>query len=470
MRLDYSMKIPVCAVLDVGKTNKKIFLFDENYRIVLEKTEQFPETVDEDGDPCEDVDLLTRWVKNSIFQVLQLSEYDVRAINFSTYGASLVHVDKTGKTVAPLYNYLKPYPDTLKKQFYDTYGGEQHVSRQTASPILGSLNSGMILYRLKYEQPEVFEKIAYSLHLPQYVGSLISEVFASDITSIGCHTHFWNFDTNSYHEWVEKEGVLDKLAPIEEGDKVVIQTISNQECLVGVGLHDSSSALIPYLVSFLEPFVLISTGTWCISLNPFNHTPLTNEELQYDCLCYMQYNGKPVKASRLFAGYEHEQQTKRLAEHFGVATDYYKSVAFDAEMIAQLKADKKTDGIDFESLSKPPMPTTIFGQRDLVSFDSYERAYHQLILDIVAQQIISTELVLAGSTVKRIFVDGGFGKNPIYMNLLAAAFPTMEVFAASVAQATSLGAALSIHRHWNSKSLPPDLIDLRFYNSKLSLP
>ncbi|MDF7816395.1 FGGY family carbohydrate kinase [Runella sp. MFBS21] len=464
------MKIPVCAVLDVGKTNKKIFLFDENYRIVLEKTEQFPETVDEDGDPCEDVDLLTRWVKDSIAQVLQLSEYDVRAINFSTYGASLVHVDKDGKTVAPLYNYLKPYPDSLKKQFYDTYGGEQHVSRQTASPILGSLNSGMILYRLKYEQPEVFQQIAYSLHLPQYVGSLISAVFASDITSIGCHTHLWNFDTNSYHEWVEKEGVLDKLAPIEEGDKVVIQTISNQECLVGIGLHDSSSALIPYLVSFLEPFVLISTGTWCISLNPFNHTPLTNEELQYDCLCYMQYNGKPVKASRLFAGYEHEQQTKRLAEHFGVALDYYKSVAFDAEIIAQLKADKKTDGIDFESLSKPPMPTTIFGQRDLASFASYERAYHQLILDIVAQQIISTELVLAGSTVKRIFVDGGFGKNPIYMNLLAAAFPTMEVFAASVAQATSLGAALSIHRHWNSKSLPPDLIDLRFYNSKLSLP
>jgi sugar (pentulose or hexulose) kinase len=76
--------------------------------------------------------------------------------------------------------------------------------------------------------------------------------------------------------------------------------------------------------------------------------------------------------------------------------------------------------------------------------------------------------VLTGSSVKRIFVDGGFGKNPIYMNLLAAAFPEMEIFAASVAQATSLGAALSIHRHWNNKTLPPDLIDLRFYNSHLT--
>ena len=463
------MKTPVCAVLDIGKTNKKVFLFDENYRIVLEKSGQFPETTDEDGDPCENVDLLTDWVIQSLQEVLLLEEYDVKAINFSTYGASFVHVGEDGKPVAPLYNYLKPYPEALKKQFYDTYGGEQEFSRKTASPILGSLNSGMIIYRLKHENPALFEKIKYSRHLPQYISSLISGQFASDITSIGCHTNLWDFDTNDYHAWVSNEQIGDKLAPIQSADVISTHVLNEQERIVGVGLHDSSSALIPYLVSFLEPFVLISTGTWCISLNPYNHTPLTTEELQYDCLCYMQYNGKPVKASRLFAGYEHEQQTKRLAAHFNKDLDFYKKVAFNAAIIHQLKTEKKNEGIDFERLSKPPMTEGLFGKRDLSAFESYEQAYHQLILDIVNQQIISTELVLRGSTVKRIFVDGGFSKNPIYMNLLAGAFPDLEVFAASVAQATSLGAALSIHRHWNTKTLPPDLIDLRFYNGHLSL-
>ena len=462
------MKTPVCAVLDIGKTNKKLFLFDENYRIVLENSGQFPETTDEDGDPCEDVELLTEWVVKSIQNVLALEEYDVKAINFSTYGASFVHVGEDGTPVAPLYNYLKPYPDTLKKQFYDTYGGEQEFSRKTASPILGSLNSGMIIYRLKHENPELFAQIKYSLHLPQYVAFLISGQYASDITSIGCHTNLWDFDLNAYHSWVAQEKVMDKLAPIQPGDLVTLQTMNGQERWVGVGLHDSSSALIPYLVSFQEPFILISTGTWCISLNPFNHTPLTHEELQYDCLCYMQYNGKPVKASRLFAGYEHEQQTKRLAAHFNKDNNHYKTIAFDIDIINQLKAEKNTDGIDFEQLSKPPMPETLFGLRDLTQFSTYEQAYHQLILDIVNQQIISTGLVLTGSNVKRIFVDGGFSKNPIYMNLLAAAFPDIEVFAASVAQATSLGAALCIHRFWNPKTLPPDLIDLRFYSNHLS--
>ncbi|EOR95143.1 Rhamnulokinase RhaK in alpha-proteobacteria [Arcticibacter svalbardensis MN12-7] len=81
----------------------------------------------------------------------------------------------------------------------------------------------------------------------------------------------------------------------------------------GIGLHDSSAALIPFLASFQEPFMLLSTGTWCVSLNPFNQLPLTEDELKKDCLCYISYKGNPVKASRLFAGNEHEQQTKKIS-------------------------------------------------------------------------------------------------------------------------------------------------------------
>ena len=51
-------KKSLIAVFDVGKTNKKLFLFDENYKIVFERTARFFETVDEDGDPCENLDSL----------------------------------------------------------------------------------------------------------------------------------------------------------------------------------------------------------------------------------------------------------------------------------------------------------------------------------------------------------------------------------------------------------------------------
>ena len=95
------------------------------------------------------------------------------------------------------------------------------MAQQTASPILGNLNSGMQLYRIKYEKPEVFKQIKYTLHQPQYLSFILSSQVGSDITSIGCHTGLWDFEKNAYHEWVHKEGLITKFAPILQGDALV---------------------------------------------------------------------------------------------------------------------------------------------------------------------------------------------------------------------------------------------------------
>ena len=333
------------------------------------------------------------------------------------------------------------------------------VSRQTASPVLGNLNSGMQLYRLKYEKPEVFDKIKYALHLPQYLSYILSSAIGSDITSIGCHTNLWDFQYNRYHKWVKQEGIDEKLPAILRCTEVAGYT--NDNIPAGAGLHDSSAALIPYLTSFTEPFILLSTGTWCISLNPFNHAQLTNNELNQDCLCYLSYEGKPVKASRLFAGYEHEQQVKRLSSYFNKSSDYFSSVICDTDLLHKLKPGKKnTVKMNVQTM----VGQSVFAERKLDGFRNYEEAYHQLIVDLIDQQIKSTNLVLKGTAVKRIFVDGGFSKNAIYMYLLAEAFPSIEVYAASVAQASALGAALAMHQHWNTKNLPADIIDLKLYS------
>ena len=52
----------VIAVFDVGKTNKKLFLFDEHYKILSEESTRFEETKDEDGFPCEDLQAMTKWI------------------------------------------------------------------------------------------------------------------------------------------------------------------------------------------------------------------------------------------------------------------------------------------------------------------------------------------------------------------------------------------------------------------------
>ncbi len=456
------MAIPVIAVFDVGKTNKKVFFFDEQYKIVLERSARFEETVDEDGDPCEDITLLSSWVKERLRELAALKEFDLKAVNFSAYGASFVHVDENGDPVTPLYNYLKPYPEELKKQFYDQYGGELKMSTETASPVLGSLNSGMQLYRLKHEKTELFKKIKYSLHLPQYLSFLITGKPYSDITSIGCHTGLWDFTKKDYHRWVKEEGVIEKLAPLYPSDAALEVRAEGKKYFTGVGLHDSSAAFIPFITSFQKTFVLLSTGTWCVSLNAFNSSPLTEEELKNDCLCYISFRENFVKASRLFAGNEHEQQSKRIASHFNVASGFYNRMLYNSEIATRLKAE--SDIIE-PARHSGDLITSGFENRDLSLYASKEEAYHQLIIDLLKMQTKSTKLVLNGTSVRRIFVDGGFSKNPVYMNLLAGAFPDMEVFAASVAQATSIGAALALHNHWNSNPLPSSIIDLKYYSA-----
>src|SRR5690606_39047184 len=237
-------------------------------------------------------------------------------------------------------------------------------------------------------------------------------------------------------------------------DEVFSAAFPGSTYKVGAGLHDSSSALISSLLNFHEPFILISTAARCISLNPFNDEELTKEQLETDCLFYMTYAGTPVKASRLFAGYEHEVQTKRIAEHFQVATGRFKNIEIDWQLIDKLSAGKDI-----------PTQLDAFGQVDLSSFTDYVEAYHAFMLHLVAAQVASTQLILAQKRIKRIFVDGGFSKNSIFMNLLARTFGNIEIYAASMAQATAIGAALVIHEQWNKQPVPSDIIELRYYRA-----
>ncbi|WP_173830534.1 FGGY-family carbohydrate kinase [Emticicia sp. TH156] len=447
--------IPVCAVFDIGKTNKKLLVFDQNYQILHEEQVQLDESLDDDGFPSDDLLQLTNWIKNS-FQVLSENpDYDIRALNFSAYGASLVHLDGNGKPLAALYNYLKTLPKTLRNDFVEKYGSD--IYRQTASPDLGMLNSAMQLYWLKNQKPSLFHLIRHSLHLPQYCSFLFTGQPVSEITSVGCHTLLWDFEKHNYHAWVEAEHLHSVQQKPKLTNEVVVDTATGRA--IGIGVHDSSSALVPYLRSFDEEFVLLSTGTWAISLNPFNEEPLTSAEMAKDCLSYLNYEGKPVKASRIFAGNEHERQVKHLADYYNVNVNYYKEVRFDTNLIMHLRKKYKqaTPETADVTLDCP------FVERNINLFKSYEEAYHQFMLDLVAQQIASLRLTIGRKGVRRIFVEGGFSKNEIFMNLLADAFFHKQVFASEIAQASALGAALVIHEHWNSQPIPEQIIRLKRY-------
>ena len=101
----------VLLVFDIGKTNKKVVLFDHHLTMLHHEEIRFEETLDDEGDPCENVELLESWIIEMLHHYLHSAEYEVKGVNFSTYGATLVHLDKEGKRTAPIYNYLKTLPE-----------------------------------------------------------------------------------------------------------------------------------------------------------------------------------------------------------------------------------------------------------------------------------------------------------------------------------------------------------------------
>lgn len=425
------LRTPVIAVFDIGKTNKKVFLWSTAFEIVFEKQQTFDEIVDEDGFACEDLASLQQWIIDTFTELCQMTEFELIGLNFSAYGASFVYVNGAGDPVAPLYNYLKPVSTPFP---YMDFGGENEFARKTASPILGNLNSGLQVYESTFRPfwSEVFK----ALHFPNYLASLFTGRLVSEITSIGCHTALWNFDAGQYHPWVSK--IEDKLAPISTESSLEIDGIH-----YGLGLHDSSAALVPYLRCISEDFVLLSTGTWCIAMHPFNESPLHADELANDVLCYLQPNGKPVKSSRLFGGHFHEEQVARMEKHFGGS---FKDLKFSDRVFSLFGANSSI----FESA---------FASRDLNDFPDLASAYDQFMVDLVGQQIFSLNLMLQDAPVKQLLVDGGFSKNEWYMRLLARAFPELEVYAAEVAQASALGAALMVYEG----ETPKNLIQLKRY-------
>ncbi len=445
------MKQSIYAIFDVGKTNKKVLLFDEQHQLVEEHQQVCLESVDDEGYPCETLERLSHWVVSNWQQLRQHPRYQLLGVNFTAYGASFVHLGADGRPVAPLYNYLKPLPERLEAQFYAELGeAAAGFAAATASPRLGMLNSGLQLYWLKHAKPDVFARIHTSLHLPQYLSYLLTGEKFSDYTSVGCHTALWDFERQQYHAWVQREDLAPKLAPLlRDPIAGVVDGV-----LVGAGLHDSSAAMLPYLRQQTAPFLLVSTGTWAITFAPFSQQPLTPELLRRDCLSYLSPSGRALPAARVFLGREHDFQVARIADHFHISPelrgDFYKS-----QRQAQPPDPAAPPFRPWCMHGTGPFPEQPAQVWELAGFRSATAAYQHLVRGLVAILVASIELVRQDEQL--IFVDGGFARNPLFCQLLGEALPGVAIQTLEVPQATALGALLNLKRGLAHEAPAPQL-------------
>ena len=444
------MREKVIAIYDIGKTNKKIILFNYELKPVFEIEEKFTEVKDDDGFECDDIEHIENWIKDSIRSLIHSEKFELTAVNFASYGASLVYLDKYGKRLTPVYNYLKPIDDRIPEKVYRKNGGQDEFCRRTASPALGMLNSGMQALWLKNTKPEIFSKVAHILHFPQYLSYLLTGKMFSEHTSIGCHTAMWDFDEMKYHKWIKAEGLhLPEPADISTLNNIVIE---GKNVKAGIGIHDSSASLAPYFKSSDGRFILVSTGTWCINMNPYNSEKLTAEQLDRDCLCYLSITKQPVKSSRLFLGHFHEVLVNKLTEHFNVEPGYYQSVQPDQRLLDICRQRSQGNRFFFDEF---PYSRKIKEKFDFYTFKSFAEGYHQLMVELSELTTDSVDLVIPdGDDIENIYITGGFSKNKLFLNLISNAYPMRNVYTSEVFNATALGAALVIMDSLNTDLKP----------------
>jgi uncharacterized protein YeaO (DUF488 family) len=147
----------------------------------------------------------------------------------------------------------------------------------------------------------------------------------------------------------------------------------------------------------------------------------------------------------LFLGNEYNGWIKKLSDHFRADESFHKKVVFDETLFS--KAEKMPSPLFYwESIAHPNNEITRVANMDLTRFDSFEEAYHQLVKELVDLQVEKVWLVLNGKKVSKIFLDGGFVDNHIFINMLAAKLAGFQIIPSQIPLGSAIGAAIAVNK------------------------
>ena len=239
-------------VFDVGKTNKKLLVFDENLKIVDSIYTKF-DSYEKDGVFFYDMTDVKSWLFDGIKQLGE--KYPIEAISITTHGATWAPIDKDGNDVMPVIDYVTPVPDSFHDDFYREMGDRKELQRNTATPDIGALiNPAKGMYFMKKNFPDEWAKTAHILFYPQYFGYLLTGNIGAEGTYVGCHTYLYSFENDGWSSVADKLGVSDRMPDKIGRSWEVLGTLSESavertglksDVIVTMGIHDSNSSCFP---------------------------------------------------------------------------------------------------------------------------------------------------------------------------------------------------------------------------------
>jgi len=415
------------GVIDIGKSNAKFAVVDLDSRSEV-AVRRMPNRVVSDGPyPHYDIPALWDFLCAAIADLNR--EHPLDALSVTTHGASAVLIDAEGELTLPALDYEFAGPDETAAE-YDAARPEFSESFTPRLP--AGLNLGAQLFWLERRFPEAFARTKWVLPYPQYWSYRLSGVAASEITSLGCHTDLWNFETDLYSSLVVKQGWLEKMPAVRPASDVLGLVLPELAQKLGLrsqlpihsGIHDSNASLLPHLLEREPPFSVVSTGTWVVVCTPGGD--LSRLDPERDCLANLDAFGRAVASARFMGGRDFSQ----LCGEEPVSPHEAAIARVLEEPIVLLPSATEGSGPFPHRKAHWNKPShTIDKETSFVGVSFYLAMMTAECLELTGAE---------GDVV----VEGPFTANRLYLQMLSAATSRRVVAMTGSATGTSIGAAL----------------------------
>ncbi|ANT62004.1 carbohydrate kinase [Salipiger sp. CCB-MM3] len=410
------------AVWDIGKTNAKLALVDmQSLSEIAVRTR--PNTVRTDGPyPHYDIDGLWDFLLDGLSELQ--AELGIDAISITTHGASLALLDSAGGLACPVLDYEHTGPDDLAEE----YDAIRPGFARTGSPRLPmGLNAGAQLHWLLQTEVGLRDRLAQVVTYPQYWSGRLTGRFGCEYTSLGCHTDLWIPREAGFSPLVAALGLEGKMAPLNHASDCAGHILPQLAARTGLapdtpvmsGIHDSNASLLPHLRCLPQPFAVVSTGTWVISMAVGGRQIALDPAR--DLLINVNADGGPTPSARFMGGREYDLLKSQIAPH--EPADVAAVLAQGAHLRPSVEVSSGPFPGQQGGWSAPMSP----GEK------SVALAFYLGLMTAECLSLIGAE--------GPILVEGPFARNDLLLDMLAAA--TGRQIACSLsATGTSIGAAL----------------------------
>jgi sugar (pentulose or hexulose) kinase len=447
------------AVIDIGMTNKKIAVYDVSLRQLDVQYRNFAPRIVNTLE-CHDLEAMEDW----FIEVLKTfaAQYPVKCIAISTHGATFVCVGKDGKAAFPCVYYTHEPGDEFHLRYYQRFGNARELQSRTGTPAFKALiNPAKGIYFSQEQFGEKFKDMVTVLPYPQYWGFRFSGKAGVEGTFMGSHTYLWDQVTGEYSTVARDLGIVSLMPDKLRQPWDTLGTITGEfaaktglspDTIVTMGIHDSNAALLPHFAKKGERgFVLNSTGTWCVIMNPVEKYGFAPDELGKVVFFNISAFGTPIKTAIFPGGLEFETWSQLILKQYdrkdipGWDEQLYRSILKERRLFllpeltpgsgqfpdSRARIVKDGKNYPFEAMNSTPP-----------GFAQYEELIAALRISLVMQTL--TALERAGlHNGQEIYTEGGFRRDESYSRLLASALVNNKVYLTDIAEASSLGAAMT---------------------------